>query len=343
MEKFADLKNKLINNKKLVIIAVVIVLALVCVLFLVSSNNSRSLNNCLDLGDKYLEEMEYEKALAAYNEAIEIDDRCTEAYLGLVEVYIRTEEFDKALEVAKQGYEKTGDDRLKEKLDMIESGNIYDSNGQAYRMTHFDADGKATWYHDYSYNEDGEMSSVTHKNSDGTIISSIELKYDSEGHPLISYGYVNDTGMLIKYENTYDNDNLISSVETDMDGSVTRVNEYIYEDNKCVKQKIISKYTYDGGTTENISYYLNEYDSQGNQIKRTYCNEDMSITGYDTFEYDTEGNMIKQFMYFKSDDSDEIVLRSYNINIYDSNGNFLGTESYDGDGNLQYSDVRTNE
>ena len=69
----------------------------------------------------------------------------------------------------------------------------------------------------------------------------------------------------------------------------------------------------------------------------------MSITGYDTFEYDTEGNMIKQFMYFKSDDSDEIVLRSYNINIYDSNGNFLGTESYDGDGNLQYSDVRTNE
>ncbi len=50
------------------------------------------------------------------------------AYLGLVEVYIRTGDFDTALEYARKGCEMTGDERLKEKIAMIVSGNITASN-----------------------------------------------------------------------------------------------------------------------------------------------------------------------------------------------------------------------
>jgi len=77
------------NNKGIIIgiiIAAVIVLAVGIGLGIYNSPENR-MSRQLDLGQKYLEEQNYEQAVVAFNEVIEIDDRCLEAYLGGMEAY----------------------------------------------------------------------------------------------------------------------------------------------------------------------------------------------------------------------------------------------------------------
>ena len=77
------------NNKGImigIIIAVVIALAVAIGLGIYNSPENR-MSRQLDLGQKYLEEQNYEQAVVAFNEVIEIDDRCLEAYLGGMEAY----------------------------------------------------------------------------------------------------------------------------------------------------------------------------------------------------------------------------------------------------------------
>ncbi|MCL7749197.1 tetratricopeptide repeat protein [Halalkalibacter alkaliphilus] len=57
----------------------------------------------LKLGNKYLLEENYEEAILAYEEAIEIDPRSVDAYLGLVDIYIALEEDDLIVTTLKDG------------------------------------------------------------------------------------------------------------------------------------------------------------------------------------------------------------------------------------------------
>lgn len=74
------------KKKPLVIVGIVIgvLLALAIGTGAIYARNTpeRRLERQLELGEKYLEEMDYEQAVAAYRAALEIDPRCTEAYLG---------------------------------------------------------------------------------------------------------------------------------------------------------------------------------------------------------------------------------------------------------------------
>ena len=79
------------------------------------------ISRLLETGERYLEEMNYEQALATYEAVLEIDPINADAYLGIVEVYIRQGEYEKALEYAQKGYDLTGDERLQDKIDFINS------------------------------------------------------------------------------------------------------------------------------------------------------------------------------------------------------------------------------
>jgi Tfp pilus assembly protein PilF len=61
-----------------------------------------------DLGMKYLEDGNYQEAVTAFEAAIEIDPKQAPAYLGLAEVYIAQNDFDKAAEILQQGIDATG-------------------------------------------------------------------------------------------------------------------------------------------------------------------------------------------------------------------------------------------
>ena len=78
------------NRKKIITIiaaAAVIVIALAVGIGIYNTPANR-LQRQLDLGNKYLEEQNYEQAAIAFEEAIAIDDRCMEAYTGGIEAYL---------------------------------------------------------------------------------------------------------------------------------------------------------------------------------------------------------------------------------------------------------------
>lgn len=75
----------------------------------------------MNLGDKYLSEMDYEEAIVAFNQAIEIDPRSVDAYLGLVDAHLGAGDYESAAAALQQGYDLTGDERLESKLKEVNS------------------------------------------------------------------------------------------------------------------------------------------------------------------------------------------------------------------------------
>lgn len=74
----------------------------------------------LYLGHKYLEEQNYEQAIVEFNKAIAIDSMNVETYLGKAEAYIGMGDLSSALQAIQTGYDLTGDERLKEKLEEVQ-------------------------------------------------------------------------------------------------------------------------------------------------------------------------------------------------------------------------------
>ena len=104
----------------------IIVVAAICTLALVSILTIRSISKgkiagLLDLGSKYLAELDYDQAVVSYLAVIEIDPKCEDAYMGIAEAYLQMGEYDKAMEYVMQGYSQTGDGRLLEKAEMIQA------------------------------------------------------------------------------------------------------------------------------------------------------------------------------------------------------------------------------
>ncbi len=108
-------------NKKGIIIAAVLVIALIIavLVFMFSQGGKKSLEEYLDLGSKYLQEQDYDNAIAAFTEALKIDDMSVDAYLGLADAYVGKGDVDKAIEILETGYEKTGDERIQARLDEL--------------------------------------------------------------------------------------------------------------------------------------------------------------------------------------------------------------------------------
>ena len=97
-------------------IALAILVILTPVLVTSGGFSNRKLNEQLDLGAKYLSELDYEQAIVAFKAAIEIEPKCVEAYLRLADVYTAMEEYEMAVEVLKTGFTEKQDGKLEEKL-----------------------------------------------------------------------------------------------------------------------------------------------------------------------------------------------------------------------------------
>ena len=115
------------SKRKVLLLATIgvslVLLAIIMAGAAVFGGSDRKIQEQLDLDIKYLEEMDYERALTAFNTVLSIEPKNADAYLGIAEVYMRANEYESALEYAREGYEVTGDERLKDKADVIESAN----------------------------------------------------------------------------------------------------------------------------------------------------------------------------------------------------------------------------
>jgi len=103
------------DNKVLMggIIAAVILVLAAGIGFGIYNSPSNRLSRQLDLGQKYLEEMDYEQAKIAFEEAIAIDPKCAEAYLGDADANLGMNRYQDAFDILKQGLDATaGDETL---------------------------------------------------------------------------------------------------------------------------------------------------------------------------------------------------------------------------------------
>lgn len=80
-----------------------------CLLFLLvlcliaGCQKKTTVQEYLDLGDKYLTESNYEQAIIAFTKAIELESKAMKAYEGLANAYIKTENYEKAQEALETG------------------------------------------------------------------------------------------------------------------------------------------------------------------------------------------------------------------------------------------------
>ncbi|MBQ9991582.1 MAG: tetratricopeptide repeat protein [Lachnospiraceae bacterium] len=109
------------KKRPLMILMAVILVGILGVLLSHNSKaeEARRLQEQLDLGNKYLAEMNYEEAVVAFHTAIEIEPMSAEAYLGLADAYVGMGDPESALATLEKGYELTKDQRLSAKINEL--------------------------------------------------------------------------------------------------------------------------------------------------------------------------------------------------------------------------------
>ena len=114
--------KKVISGKWFAIIGILAV-AVIGIIYGMAINNSPEsrVSRQLELGQKYLEEQNYEQAIAAFEEVIAIDPKNVEAYLGAADAYIAIGDINMALSILQTGYEETADERIQEKIRSLEN------------------------------------------------------------------------------------------------------------------------------------------------------------------------------------------------------------------------------
>lgn len=125
------------NKKPVVIIAVLIAVIAIVAILIVSltskSGNANSYQSKLDEAQRYVDELNYELAIASFEEAIAIEPKAVDAYIGLADVYVAMDDYDSAMAV------------IEDALNNVDSDNIavieeYKANLEVIIQTSNDAD-----------------------------------------------------------------------------------------------------------------------------------------------------------------------------------------------------------
>ncbi|MDD4507657.1 MAG: DUF5050 domain-containing protein [Eubacteriaceae bacterium] len=116
--------NKKLPQTKMIVIIVALAFCVVTagILILFSLRN-QNYNKQLDLGKKYLEDGNYAEAKIAYDKAIKIDSKPSEAYQGKAKVCENNGDYQEAKELYVMLYTITGQEQYKEKQDSVGMGN----------------------------------------------------------------------------------------------------------------------------------------------------------------------------------------------------------------------------
>ena len=79
-----------------------------------------SVTELLDLGEKYLLEMNYKQAVVQFLKVIEIEPKNPRGYTGAAEAYVGLGQINKAIEVLEQGLGRTRDSSIKKMIEKLQ-------------------------------------------------------------------------------------------------------------------------------------------------------------------------------------------------------------------------------
>lgn len=279
-------------------------------------------------GDAYLGQGTADEYLsAAFNDfetALSLDDTNADAYLGMAEVYIARKQFDEAMEILRQGVEKTGDQRLTDRLAELEDGNISDYWGRTLKETHYDGNGALTCWYEYDYNDQAQCVGITSYGPDRSQVQHMDQRYDAQGDMIYGCYSWYDDGKMDGATYTYNSVGRLETIVLDSGNSLAftydsdgrQIRRDVYDETGKVAGHVTYEY---GGNYERDNHYdasgalesyaIHLYNEQGQRVRYEHYNADGILTGYSTEEYDADGNKIAW-------------------NHYDADGNLTGRDTY---------------
>ncbi len=356
MEEQQNLPTKKRRNGSLPsIIATVIVIVTVSSIVIYNLPANRR-DRQLALAEKYMSELNYEAAILAYKAAIEIDPKCEDAYIELVNLYVATEAYDEALTLINNAESLLESDALNDKSEQLQvllSTNNYTEESIGYNG--WSITDNNTYYYIDGVMQKGliTIDGDDYYFDDSTGVLQIDTTIEIDN---IKYTCSNDGKLqIIKEKHVvwyiwYGNDiygNLTSWVELrnkyDSFGHV--VSTTYYEQDGTQKETINYEYDDEGKTTTEIAFDVNgnvirayEYDRNNNFV--TVRN---SITGNikNEIEYDDNGQMVEYISYSYDSTQQELLFEEHtyysheadkdisNFVQYDSNGTLLDSRVYE--------------
>lgn len=337
------------------IIGVVAILLIVIVLVLDAAPDKK-VNGLLDEAKRYLTDLSYEQAIASYEDAIKLDPKNEDAYLGLANVYIAMAEeslendnnedamnyYDKAKEVLENGLNKTDDSsKLDKQLEAVisyieelenvklESGNINSSGEDSLVDDSFvDKDTVALAdNNDTVFDDSDEVAGDINEEAleDEAVVNHTE---DGKWYVTKSTSYSSDGKISGWEEYQYDKMGNVTKISTYSNSVLSRQREYEYYADGREKKCCDTRYG------ENAYSYEDEYDYNNNDIYITTKISDGTIyTGEE--RVDSHGNTTKSVVYFANGD----IANAYEFEYeYDKYGSIVKCTSY-----ANYGEVRSVE
>ena len=110
--------RKTVKTGRIVILAL-FALALVFGAWQVERKDTVDPEQQLSLGERYLQELQYEEAVLAFTKVIEVEPRNEQAYLGLAEAFLGLGEMGQAIEALEEGLAQTGSDTIRSRLEEL--------------------------------------------------------------------------------------------------------------------------------------------------------------------------------------------------------------------------------
>ena len=102
-----------------IISIIIIALIIIAVVILTKASKTTTYDEKMDLGRKYLAELDYDQAVLYYKEAINIDPKNTSAYIELADVYSKMGDNRMAREILAEAVKNSDDKKEKEKINEI--------------------------------------------------------------------------------------------------------------------------------------------------------------------------------------------------------------------------------
>ena len=346
------------------IVAIFVVVAAISVMAIYNLPANRR-DRQLALAEKYMSELNYEEAILAYKAAIEIDPKCEDAYLELLDLYIAMEAYDMAEEVIAQAENSLDDEiilAMREKTNTLLASADTETDNKSENTNQENETTTEAGIHEEENTEveytiewiDGVRKVLANGVVDETFSGELDYspaKYTfvngvltkcsvtwAEGGSHIEESHYDSSGRCVKYV-VYNSDGSINFLytfdETDSDGNTTKYTRYNADGNVdhwyiCeYENKLLVKSTEYDAAGSIIFRSEHEYDANGNMTKSKRYDAAGSIIFRSEHEYDANGNITKS----KSYNADGVI-NYWNEWEYDANGNKTKMKSYNADGSV---------